>query len=545
MRAPFTYHRGHLDFRASMYSFSSLVYLKHIREIVVWAFPASLTIVSSDAGALWISSVAIPLRGMCYWQFCISLPYLMKTIFFDVLTIKNMITQKSIHQLEKKSRRQNALRRVYNRKKTLRTPLISSMTKDDVDSFIKANLGVNHASKEKFSEVFTPLSLIDDMLDRLPSLVWSNPNLRWLDPCAGHGNFLLVVYFRLLKGLRSKIRNLSRRKAHILKRMLFSCEINPDTFAFVKMFFGDENHKKQSYMTLKGKFDVILGNPPFQKEQNYTRKKGGGQELWSAFVRHSLDHTLVENGYLCFVHPSAWRKPDSALYSLMTKENAMLFLEMHNPIDAYEVFQVGTRYDFYVLQKKTSKQIKTVVVDEKGKEYTMALHTWPFLPSFNFKTVRKVLRSKNEKSAEIIYSRTQFGTDKNWVQEKRTKKFKYPLIHGTGRKGVRYFFSDTKKPQTKNIVPMFGVPKVIFGDIILYRSSNAGIPNVIIDMEGKYGMTHHAMAVKVSSKSQAEKIKRVLESAKFGEFLKAMSFSNYQIKYTMFRHMKHNWYNLL
>jgi hypothetical protein len=41
----------------------------------------------------------------------------------------------------------------------------------------------------------------------------------------------------------------------------------------------------------------------------------------------------------------------------------------------------------------------------------------------------------------------------------------------------------------RNDLGMFGVSKVIFGD--------SGINDVVIDMEGKYGMTQHAIALEV------------------------------------------------
>lgn len=58
--------------------------------------------------------------------------------------------------------------------------------------------------KRKFGEVFTPIKLIDDMLDKLPSDVWSNEKLKWFDPAAGMGNFPIVVYLRLMDSLKEK-----------------------------------------------------------------------------------------------------------------------------------------------------------------------------------------------------------------------------------------------------------------------------------------------------------------------------------------------------
>jgi type I restriction-modification system DNA methylase subunit len=52
--------------------------------------------------------------------------------------------------------------------------------------------------KKLNGEVFTPISLINEMLDKLPSNVWTNPNLKWFDPASGMGNFPIAIYLRLI-----------------------------------------------------------------------------------------------------------------------------------------------------------------------------------------------------------------------------------------------------------------------------------------------------------------------------------------------------------
>lgn len=69
-------------------------------------------------------------------------------------------------------------------------------------------------------EVFTPRSLIREMLDRLPSDVWFDPNKRWLEPAAGDGNFLVEIKARLLQAGHDEV--------HILENMLFSVELIDD-----------------------------------------------------------------------------------------------------------------------------------------------------------------------------------------------------------------------------------------------------------------------------------------------------------------------------
>ena len=59
--------------------------------------------------------------------------------------------------------------------------------------------------KKQFGEVFTPMKLVNEMWYKLPTEVWKNKNLKWLDPVTGMGNFPISVYLRLMEGLKENI----------------------------------------------------------------------------------------------------------------------------------------------------------------------------------------------------------------------------------------------------------------------------------------------------------------------------------------------------
>jgi hypothetical protein len=65
-------------------------------------------------------------------------------------------------------------------------------TLDRLDYFIKY-LTPSEDEKKLFGEVFTPIPLIEEMLDKLPEEVWTNPDLKWLDP--KHLYFDVINYF--------------------------------------------------------------------------------------------------------------------------------------------------------------------------------------------------------------------------------------------------------------------------------------------------------------------------------------------------------------
>jgi type I restriction-modification system DNA methylase subunit len=171
------------------------------------------------------------------------------------------------------------------------------------------NQEINEENKHKYGEVPTPEYLIDEMLDKLPTSVWKDPLKKWLDPATGFGSFQIHVYKRLMKSLTSWEPNKDKREKHILENMLYMYEINPRVIRKLKqnlsnsknIFLGDFLKFDFHSQT----FDIILGNPPFNEEQNSKTddgKRSTGNTIWIEFVEKSLE-LLSKNGYLLFLHP--------------------------------------------------------------------------------------------------------------------------------------------------------------------------------------------------------------------------------------------------
>ena len=97
-------------------------------------------------------------------------------------------------------------------------------------------LNVKEREKHLFGEVFTNIELILEMLDKLPNKVWNNPNLIWLDPANGIGNFPIIIYYKLMEGLKNikGFTNNKYRSKHIIEKMIFMVEINPSNIKICK-----------------------------------------------------------------------------------------------------------------------------------------------------------------------------------------------------------------------------------------------------------------------------------------------------------------------
>jgi hypothetical protein len=280
------------------------------------------------------------------------------------------------------------------------------------------------------------------------------------------------------------------------------------------------------------KFDIVVGNPPYNNTQNNKGKRGGGDTLWDKFVIKIINNSLKETGLLCFVHPTLWRKPQSEKSSVkevskLMRSKQIHYLEMHNSEDGIKTFNAGTRYDFYVLENSSIYK-KTKINDEDRKNISLMLSNISFIPNKNIDFISILMSSEDDLKSPIIFNRNNYGSDKEWVSDEETIEYKYPLIHSTPKSGVRYKYSSRKDNGH------FGVPKVIFGE--------SGINDVIIDMNGEYGMTQGAMGIEVNTKREAEDLKKCLMSEKFKEFLSSNMWSNFRIDWRLFSYLKKDFY---
>jgi hypothetical protein len=176
----------------------------------------------------------------------------------------------------------------------------------DVIQMLRKYVKVGEVEKKKFGEVMTPLELVKEMLANLPEEVWSNPNLKWLDPANGTGPYPTWVIFRLMKGLEKWEPNEEKRYKHIVENMIYVCELQPknmflymcavDPWDIYKLNIytgsflseGFDKHMKEIWGF--DKFDIVMGNPPYKRKLNLK------------FLNKSMEIA----DYSIFVHPSSW-----------------------------------------------------------------------------------------------------------------------------------------------------------------------------------------------------------------------------------------------
>lgn len=115
-------------------------------------------------------------------------------------------------------------------------------------------------------EVFTPPEVANAMLDLLPQEIFSDPTTTFLDPCCKSGVFLREIAKRLLTGLEPLYPDLQERTDHIFKEQLFGIAITELTSHLSRRSLYCSKTANGNYSVVH--FDTIDGNVRFKNVQH-------------------------------------------------------------------------------------------------------------------------------------------------------------------------------------------------------------------------------------------------------------------------------------
>jgi len=254
-----------------------------------------------------------------------------------------------------------------------------------IDSCLKPK----QKEKQENGEVFTPMCLVFEMLDNLDKhyikehgrSIFTEPSFKWFDPASGMGNFPVAVYLKLMEGLKTQIPNDEDRKKHIIENMLYMSELNKKNVFISHQIFNMNNQYKLNLYegdTLEldivsvwglelNSFDVILGNPPYNKGgiRSHTGKQLGdkNETIWTKFIEKSFEW-LKPDGFLVFINPLSWLKKSHSLHNEMLDKH-IVWLKLWDNIKSLATINGKIPISLFILQNTTNNtNQKTDIISE-------------------------------------------------------------------------------------------------------------------------------------------------------------------------------------
>ena len=389
-------------------------------------------------------------------------------------------------------------------------------------------------------EVFTSPDVVNQMLDMLPPSLWSDSNATFLDPFTKSGVFLREIAKRLITGLEKQIPDLQQRLDHIFHNQIFGiaiteltsllsrrsvyCSKYPNCKYSVSRFettegnirfknlqhvwengscvycgaskktFGNrgegmETHAYEFIHTDKPerifnmKFDVIIGNPPYQLDD------GGAQASASPIYHLFIQQAKKLNPrYLSMIVPSRWFTGGKGLDDF---RNEMLHDDrlkiIHDFPDASECFtgveiKGGVNYFLWERDYHGDCEINT---HEKGeivsslKRPLLEKGCDIFIRNNNLISIyRKVTSKKEEPFSNIVSSMKPYGLRGDFFKD--PKKYGLPSISDTPIDGgITIYGLNDKLQRVKKYIPKnYPLPRKEYVDgykMFMARNQGSGI----------------------------------------------------------------------
>jgi site-specific DNA-methyltransferase (adenine-specific) len=206
--------------------------------------------------------------------------------------------------------------------------------------------------------VFTPPRVVNAVLDLLPSHVWTDPNLRWLDPAAKTGVFPREITRRLMIGMVEIIPDEQTRLDHILNNMVFAFATEAITGMMTRRSLYCA--KDASSTLSAAQLPTPNGNVWHQRVEHAYDAKGRCTECGGTSVQ--LEQPGLDNRAYGFIHKEGRNQ--------ITKEINMKFdVIVGNPpyqMDAADGNRTMPIYNLFVEEaKKLSPQYIAMIVPSR------------------------------------------------------------------------------------------------------------------------------------------------------------------------------------
>lgn len=306
------------------------------------------------------------------------------------------------------------------------------------------------------TETPTCYKLTKKLIHALP-IDWSNSDLRILDPACGRGNFLLAIVEILQQHGHSNI---------TIANMIYGCDINKVQSSIAKkclfLALGMEPRVYCEDSLTKVwdmKFDIVIGNPPYDKEG-----EGRAEKLWPKFVEKSFEF-LKEGGYCALVTPTSWTSGSKNIRKGSTGVLHDVFHKWdvkHVDLDCSKYFpSVSVPIGYFVAQKIPNTGNTTL------GGMNINLRNFDILPSNleNFIPMTGILDKVFKAKTFEVHSFTGAGAKRNTGEDEPTaSKTVKTYVRGGNLHTVYYaYFDSVLNPKCadkrKVVMPISGAEK--------------------------------------------------------------------------------------
>ena len=361
-------------------------------------------------------------------------------------------------------------------------------------------------------EVFTPPALANKMLDTLPQSLFSNPDVKFLDPFCKSGVFLREIVKRLDRGLASQMPDVEKRINHILKKQVYGIAITELTSllsrrtvycskvangpqSVVRFSDADGNiyYKSMQHTWVGGKckycgasqsvyertddaetyaynfihveninqifnmkFDVIIGNPPYQLND------GGGTgassiPLYNKFVEQALK---LSPRYLCMIIPARWYAGGKGLDDFRTLmlecDQISTLVDYPDSRDCFPQVTVAGGICYFLWERNYHGQCLVVNIKGNNVQSSELRMLSEFSTFVRDNDALHVIRNVFSQSSSIVgnvYSRNCFSIISNECGHANRNAGDYVLLSLKGKS----FISRSQVTDRDNIINKFKV----------------------------------------------------------------------------------------
>jgi hypothetical protein len=385
---------------------------------------------------------------------------------------------------------------------------------------------INIDYKTLYGEVTTDFKLIEKMLSLIHTDAFNKPDKKWLDPCCGHGYFMIYLYKKLFRGLEVWEPNDDKRHEHIIKNMLFMIEINGEYIPTLREIFGNNaNIYHEDFLSTEMKgFDFVIGNPPFNvgglvkvPTNTQLNKKGDGRAIWMQFITKSLN-CLKGRGILVMITPSIWMKRDHKMYKIMLQYNIKQLHTLTNT-ETNKIFhghaQTPTCYFSLMKLKKTNKHVNLF---DKGINNYVEFPIQSSIPLFAASILKKLQVNLNS-FGPIVVKKTNMPHPSITFANTQTEIFSFPNIKTC-------IIKDKIKPE---LVINYSNKECVFSNTpkLVLAHKMYGFP--YYDVKGNYGISNRDNYVIYGRTDRDFRILKAFLSTKLALYL--FEGTRYRMKY--------------